>query len=410
MYYWDKNDDKNFSWAVIAIKKIRIGVCHMKRNVSSIFWGVLMILAGAALLADRMGWINFSLVSTNTWVYIFAGLSLVFFLSYFVNGLRQWGWLFPALILGAISLTIWMADRGMEGSFLGMPILLSIAFPFYIGFAFDRKAWGLLIPAWVLTVLAFITLAADQVNGELIGAVFLYAVSLPFLVVFLLNRNRRWALIPFWITFILGTITLLSNHVNGDLIGALFMYAVALPFLVVYLTNHTRRWALIPALATAVLGTIPLLSSIVGGDWMGAASHVRLCRPLLLRLLPLAGAVVGAHPGRRICLHRRGGCPGDAGPAKPTGLRGPPERRPVVWVWPDIRRPVADAWHPADRLGPLPGHRPVHCGPAGLLLRRKFQPVLGGCTPGSGDCAGGLQLPAQEARQPPATASSRTAT
>lgn len=270
MYYWDKNDDKNFSWAVIAIKKIRIGVCHMKRNVSSIFWGVLMILAGAALLADRMGWINFSLVSTNTWVYIFAGLSLVFFLSYFVNGLRQWGWLFPALILGAISLTIWMADRGMEGSFLGMPILLSIAFPFYIGFAFDRKAWGLLIPAWVLTVLAFITLAADQVNGELIGAVFLYAVSLPFLVVFLLNCNRRWALIPFWITFILGTITLLSNHVNGDLIGALFMYAVALPFLVVYLTNHTRRWALIPALATAVLGTIPLLSSIVGGDWMGA--------------------------------------------------------------------------------------------------------------------------------------------
>ena len=221
----------------------------MKRNVSSIFWGLLFILAGAALLADRMGWINFSLVSTNTWVYIFAALSLVFFLSYFLNGLRQWGWLFPALILGAISLTIWMADRGLTGSYMGMPILLSIAIPFYVGFAFDRKAWGLLIPAWVMTVLAFITLTADLVDGHLIGALFLYAVAAPFLVVYLLNRSRWWALIPAWVTFILGTITLLSDHVDGNLIGALFLYAVALPFLVVYLMDRTRRWALIPAAA-----------------------------------------------------------------------------------------------------------------------------------------------------------------
>jgi hypothetical protein len=242
----------------------------MKRNVSSIFWGLLLILAGAALLADRLGWIDFNRVSTDIWVYVFAGLSVIFFISYLVNGLRQWGWLFPAMILGAISLTIWLADRGAEGSFLGMPILLSIAIPFYIGFAFDRKAWGLLIPAWVMTVLAFITLAADQVDGELIGAVFLYAVSVPFLVVYLLNRSRAWALIPFWVTFILGSVSLLTQHVNGNLIGAMFMYAVALPFLVVYLTNRTRRWALIPALATAVVGTIPLLSSIVGGDWLGA--------------------------------------------------------------------------------------------------------------------------------------------
>ncbi len=86
----------------------------MKRNVSSIFWGLLFILAGVALLANQMGWVNFSLVSTNTWVYIFAGLSLVFFISYFVNGLDKWGWLFPALIFAAISLTIWMSDRGND--------------------------------------------------------------------------------------------------------------------------------------------------------------------------------------------------------------------------------------------------------------------------------------------------------
>ena len=251
----------------------------MKRNVSSVFWGLLFILGGAALLANQMGWINFSLVSTNTWVYIFAGLSLVFFISYFVNGLDKWGWLFPALIFAAISLTTWMADRNLNGSYIGMPVLLAIAIPFYVGFAFDRKAWGLLIPAWVLTVLAFITLTAEMVNGTLIGALFLFAVAAPFLVVYLMNRTRWWALIPAWVMFILGTITLLSEHVNGNLIGALFMYAVALPFLVVYLTDRSRRWALIPAAATALVGTIPLLASFVGGDWMGAAVMLLFSAP-----------------------------------------------------------------------------------------------------------------------------------
>src|SRR5512136_2226459 len=243
----------------------------MKRNVSSIFWGLLFVLAGAALLADQMGWIQFSQISNNAWVYIFAALSLVFLFGYFLNGLRRWGWLFPTLIFAAISLTIWMGEHGLTGSYLGMPILLAIATPFYVGFAFHRRAWGLLIPAWVLTVLAFIAATADLVNGNLIGAVFLFAVAAPFLVVYLLNHSRLWALIPAWVLFILGMITLLSEYVNGNLIGALFLFAVALPFLLVYLTKRSRTWALIPAAATALVGTIALLSSVVSGDWPGAA-------------------------------------------------------------------------------------------------------------------------------------------
>jgi len=266
----------------------------MKRNISSIFWGLLFILGGAALLADRMGWINFQLISTNTWVYIFAALSLVFLLGYFLNGLRQWGWLFPALIFAALSLTIWMTDHGLTKSYVGTPILLSIAIPFYVGFAFNRKAWGLLIPAWVLTVLAFITLTADLVNGSLIGAVFLFAIAVPFLVVYLLNHSRWWALIPAWVLFILGTITLLSEHVDGNLIGALFLFAVALPFLLVYLTNRTRRWALIPAAATALVGTIALFASIIGGDWPGAAFMLLFSAARLLQGLRLYAEAASA--------------------------------------------------------------------------------------------------------------------
>ena len=251
----------------------------MKRNIASIFWGVLLLLAGGALLANQLGRVNFSLFSTNTWVYVFAGLSLVFFLAYFLSGLSRWGWLFPALIFAAISLTIWMADHGLAGSYSGMPILLSVALPFYVGFIFDRKAWGLLIPAWVLTVLAIVTLTAETVQGSLVGGLFLYAIAAPFLVVFLMNRSRWWAIIPAWVMFILGTIAVLSDHVDGNLIGALFLYAVALPFLVVYLRDRNRRWALIPAAAIALVGTIPLLASIASGDWMGAAVMLLFSAP-----------------------------------------------------------------------------------------------------------------------------------
>jgi hypothetical protein len=251
----------------------------MKRNVSSVFWGLLFLLVGAALLANQMGWVNFSLVSTNTWAYFFAGLSLVFFISYFVNGLRQWGWLFPALIFAALSLTVWFADRDLHGSYIGMPILLSVALPFYVGFALDRKAWGLLIPAWVLSVLAIVTLTADLVEGSLVGSLFLYAVAAPFLVVYLRNRLRWWSLIVAWVMFVLGTITLLSDHINGNLVGAMFLYSVALPFLVVYLFNRTLRWALIPAAALAVVGTLPLLASVASGDWMGAAVMLLFSAP-----------------------------------------------------------------------------------------------------------------------------------
>ncbi len=369
----------------------------MKRNISSIFWGLLFILAGAALLADRMGWVNFRLVSPITWAYVFAALSLLFFLSYFLNGLRQWGWLFPALILGSISLTIWMAEHGVTRSYVGTPILLSIAIPFFVGFAVNRKAWGLLIPAWVMTVLAFITLAADQVNGNLIGALFLYAVAVPFLVVYLLNHSRRWALIPAWATFILGTITLLSGHVNDNLIGALVLYTLALPFLLIYLRNRTLRWALILTIVMAVVGTIPLLATLIGGDWLGAARHAALLAPLLLRLFPLAGALVGAHPGRRFCLHQPGGHPGDAHSGQPAGLRGPPERHPAARLCPDLWRPVAVGRDPSDRLGPLPGHWPVHRCHRGWILRREFQPVLGGRPAGRRDRSGGLQHSTQKA-------------
>ncbi len=252
------------------------------RKTASLFWGIALILLSAALLADRLGYIDFSSISTNAWVFIFGGAAILFLLSYFLNGFRHWGWLFPTFVFAALSLTIWLATRDITGSFLGAPILAAIALPFYVGFAIQPRNWGLLIPAWILTILTVITLMADQVVGTLIGALFLFSAALPFLIVFLPNRTRRWALIPTWVLFILGLVTLLADHVNGNLIGALFMYSIALPFLVVYLLDHSRRWALIPAAVMAIMGTFPLLSMIISGDVAGAVGMFLFALPFFV--------------------------------------------------------------------------------------------------------------------------------
>lgn len=242
----------------------------MKKS-ASLYWGIALILVSAALLADRLGFIDFERISNNAWVFIFGGAAILFLLSYVINGFKQWGWLFPTLSCAALSLTLWLVTHNFEGAFLGAPILASVALPFYVGYAFNRKDWGLLIPAWILTILSVMTLTADRVAGTLTGALFLFSAALPFLVVFLTNQTRRWALIPAWVLFILGLITLLADRVSGNLIGALFMYAVALPFLVVYLMNRAHRWALIPAAVIALVGTFPLLELLIGRNVMGAA-------------------------------------------------------------------------------------------------------------------------------------------
>jgi hypothetical protein len=238
----------------------------MKNKVLNIFWGIVLILMGGLVLAERLDWIDFRLFSDNFWAVVFAIASAFFFLSYFLSGVQRWGWLFPAFIFAALAFTLWMAIADLDGSFLGAPILAAVALPFYVGFALDRSRWGLLIPAWVMTVLTVITLFADRAAGEWIGALFLFSVGLPFLIAYLRDRSRKWALIPAWIMIVLAAITLLANLVSGEWIGGLFMYAVALPFLVVYLRDRSKKWALIPAGVIAAVGTIPLLVAVFGDN------------------------------------------------------------------------------------------------------------------------------------------------
>jgi hypothetical protein len=242
----------------------------MKSKVVTVFWGIVLIVVALLLLAQELGYLDYRLFSDQAWVLVFGIVSAAFFLAYFLNGVRKWGWLFPALIFAGVGATLGMAISGLNRSYMATPILAAVAVPFYVGFALNPRArWALLIPAWVMTVPAVITLFADVMPDEVIGASILYGIALPFLIAFIFNRNRRWALIPAVILAVLGTLPLLATVFNEEVVGAAVMFLFALPFFVVYFWSRANWWALIPAGIFTSIGVVVVLAMTFMQDATG---------------------------------------------------------------------------------------------------------------------------------------------
>jgi hypothetical protein len=225
----------------------------VRTRAIGLIWGLILIAVGGVYLAQNLGYIPE--LPLNLWMIATAALSVLFFATYFVSGRDQFGWLFPAFILAGTAITLFLVESGADGSFIGAPILVSIALPFLVVFFLNRKEnWWALIPAWVLSMLALITLISDRVSGDLMGTVVMLAIGIPFLVVYLVNREHWWALIPAGIMLALAVIVLIASRASGEIVAPLILFAIALPFFVVYVRSAENWWALIPAGILASIG------------------------------------------------------------------------------------------------------------------------------------------------------------
>lgn len=252
----------------------------MKPKLANLFFSLALILGGGVLLAQNLGYIRPN--SPQVWAWFFGGLSLLFFVTYFLSGLRQWGWLFPALIGASLALVIAFTAQGFDSPALGSAILASVALPFFAAFAVDfRRNWWALIPGFILAMIAFIPLIQNRVAGELIGSMVLFSLAVPFLLIFLLNPQRRWALIP---ALVLGSIALIPLTVSlssQTYLPVLILLILAMPFVIVFAVARTAWWALIPAGLFASIGLSILAAgganaessapTITGGMFLGWA-------------------------------------------------------------------------------------------------------------------------------------------
>ena len=262
----------------------------MNVNRSSLFWGVLLIGGGVLALAQQLGYIDN--VSPTPWIFVFAAISLLGFISYATSGWKQWGWLFPAGIFGGLAVIVALATNDIDNPAIGSPLFFGLLLPFAAAYLTDRsRNWWALIPGGVMLFLALTTLLVDNVGGEWVGSLFLFLIGLSFLVVYLNNRNRTWALL---VAYILGVLSIAPAMATGGgdvaaYFGAVFFVAIALPFFILYFRSTENWWAIIPAGVMTVLAVITALA-IAG--WIRNADQGGYANALLMGGLAVTFGIV----------------------------------------------------------------------------------------------------------------------
>jgi len=251
----------------------------MQTKTANAFWAFILIGLGGLLLAQNFGYLD--QFGWQFWALTLGALSILFLVLYVLSGVRNWGWLFPGLICGAVASTITLGGLGVSSSVVAAPIMASVGIPFVVAFALSpRQNWWALIPAWVMVVLTLVVTLADRVQGETIGALFMLAIGVPFLLVFVLDRKRWWALIPGGVLAGMSVVVLLATRTSGEIMGSVVLFIMALPFVAVYAAGPQKNWwALIPA---GVLGSLAVMVFVITGQSVSDDLGARLSGILFL--------------------------------------------------------------------------------------------------------------------------------
>src|SRR6478672_10816011 len=116
----------------------------MKVNRTGLFWGLLLIGAGALALGQQLGYIK-QFSDPQLWIWIFALISIVAVIEYALSGWKEWGWLFPAGVFGGVALTITLGINEVNSAVVASPIFFGLLIPFAAAYLTDRTRnwWAL---------------------------------------------------------------------------------------------------------------------------------------------------------------------------------------------------------------------------------------------------------------------------
>lgn len=174
---------------------------NTKSRNQGLVWGGLLILFGVLALIEvyyELGiWV---------WVVVLSVGALGIYGIYATDREQKWMLIISYVMLAVAGLLTLLELNVLSDPFVATYVLLAIALPFLVAFLFNRANWGLLIPAYVLTVIGvMVPLIELGVLGDiLIAAYIMFAIAIPFFVVYLRNSQNWWALIPAGILTFIG--------------------------------------------------------------------------------------------------------------------------------------------------------------------------------------------------------------
>jgi hypothetical protein len=231
----------------------------MKTNISSILGGLILMIIGGFALAYQSGYLT--ILPITSWALIFAATSAFFFIAYFVNGFRAWGWLFPACIFAAVSGTISIVNLHIPGEWIPTLMIGSVAVPFIAAYLIDRTRTWALIPAYVLGLIALILPLENILGSDAIGAFIIAMIGLPFVANYLITPRAWWSIIPGGILLSIGVMIAVSNTINSEISVALMFLGWMATFGLVWKRSrlHAAEWAKYPAVVMGILACIMFL-------------------------------------------------------------------------------------------------------------------------------------------------------
>jgi hypothetical protein len=184
----------------------------MKWLGSSLFWGLVLIVAGILFLLQ-----TFRVIPGGD---IFAALALtaagVLFLSVFVGNRANWWALIPGIILLSIAANI-VVDAFLPGvaHLSGAIILGGIGLSFAAVYLVNRQNWWAIIPAGVMFTVAIMSVVEPALEKKLdTGGIFFVGLGLTFILVALLptpHGQMKWAYIPAVVLLLMGLLVLASS-------------------------------------------------------------------------------------------------------------------------------------------------------------------------------------------------------
>jgi hypothetical protein len=203
----------------------------MKRFDPRMVIGFVLLIAGGLALAQTMGFLRHA--SEVFWGGLFLALGLVFLTL--VPGGHWWG-VFPGFTLAAVGVLILLPDSMKDIG--GAVVLGGIGVAFWIAYLTSRvERWWAIIPAGVLTTLAFVTLVAERVGGFETAGVFFLGLAFTFLLVAWLV-GMRWAYWPALGLLVMGLLGIASLLEYTNYIWGVILLAAGAVLLFRYFLNR----------------------------------------------------------------------------------------------------------------------------------------------------------------------------
>ncbi|MDY7041444.1 MAG: hypothetical protein SVX38_11325 [Chloroflexota bacterium] len=186
----------------------------MRRSITRIVVGVLLVLGGTLLLLENFGFLR----AWRSWFWaIVFGVGGVLFLAVYTGNRKQWWALIPGASLIGVGLLIFLDALHWVPDELGAGVMLLCVSLAFLGiFLSDRRQWWAVIPAGVLVVVALIPIAEQALPGQVVGGLFFIGLGLVFTVLYLFsfgNPDLRWARWPALPLFIIGLVVMLAERV-----------------------------------------------------------------------------------------------------------------------------------------------------------------------------------------------------